>query len=44
MFDEWLENMDNGKTNGVVFLDNKKVFDSINYRILINEWMNNAWG
>ena len=30
MCDEWLENMDNGKLNGVVFLDIKKAFDSMN--------------
>ena len=34
MCDEWLENMDNGKLNGVVF---KKAFDSINHRILLNK-------
>ena len=28
MCDEWLENMDNGKSNGVIFLDIKKAFDS----------------
>lgn len=37
MCDEWLENMDNGKLNGVVFLDIKKVFDSINHSILLNK-------
>ena len=36
MCDEWLENMDNGKLNGVVFLDIKKAFDSINNHILLN--------
>ena len=35
MCDEWLENMDNGKLNGVVFLDIKKAFDSINHHILL---------
>ncbi|CAB3986869.1 Hypothetical predicted protein [Paramuricea clavata] len=37
MCDEWLENMDNGKLNGVVFIDIKKAFDSINHRILLNK-------
>jgi len=36
MCDEWLENMDNGKLNGVIFLDIKKAFDSINHEILLN--------
>jgi hypothetical protein len=30
MWDQWLENMDNGMLNGVVFLDIRKAFDSIN--------------
>ena len=34
---EWLENMDNGKLNGVIFLDVKKAFDSINHNILLNK-------
>ena len=37
MCDEWLENMDNGKLNGVIFLDIKKAFDSINHGILLNK-------
>ena len=37
MCDQWLENMDNGKLNGVVFLDIKKAFDSINHHILLNK-------
>ncbi len=43
MCDEWLENMDNGKLNGVVFIDIKKAFDSINHRILLNK-MNEEFG
>ena len=43
MCDEWLENMDNGKLNGVVFLDIKKAFDSINHHILLNK-MNEQFG
>ena len=43
MGDEWLENMDNGKLNGVVFLDIKKAFDSINHHILLNK-MNEQFG
>ena len=43
MCDEWLENMDNGKLNGVVFLDIKKAFDSINHYILLNK-MNDQFG
>ncbi len=43
MCDEWLENMDNGKLNGVVFIDIKKAFDSINHRIMLNK-MNEQFG
>ncbi|CAB3977575.1 Hypothetical predicted protein [Paramuricea clavata] len=43
MGDEWLENMDNGKLNGVVFIDIKNAFDSINHRILLNK-MNEQFG
>ena len=37
MCDRCLENMDNGKLNGVIFLDIKKAFDSINHGILLNK-------
>ena len=37
------ENTDNGKLNGVVFLDIKTAFDSINHVILINK-MNENFG
>lgn len=40
MCDEWLENMGDGKLNGVLFLDIKKAFDSIYHDILITK-MNN---
>lgn len=35
MCDEWLENMDNGKLNGVIFLDIEKAFDLINHGIFL---------
>ena len=37
MSDEWLGNMDNGKLNGLIFRDIKKLFDSINHGILLNK-------
>mgnify|MGYP002804087767 CR=1 FL=1 len=43
MCDEWLENMDNGKLNGVMFLDIKKAFYFINHHILLNR-MNEKFG
>ena len=43
MFDEWLENMDDGKLTGVVFLDIQKAFDSINHNILLKK-MNDYFG
>ena len=33
----WLENMDNGKLTGVVFLDIRKAFDSIDHKILLKK-------
>lgn len=43
MYDEWLENMDNGTLKGVIFLDIKKTFDSVNHDILITK-MNKNFG
>ena len=34
MCDNWYENMDNGKLTGVVFIDIRKAFDSIDHAIL----------
>jgi hypothetical protein len=33
--DEWLFNMDKGLSNGVLFLDLKKTFDTVDYKILL---------
>ena len=43
MCDEWLDNMDNGKLTGVIFLDIRKAFDSINHDILLKK-INNHFG
>ncbi len=40
MCDDLLENMDNGKINCVVFLDVRKAFDCINYKILLEKLLN----
>ena len=37
MCDEWLENMDNGILNDVIFLVIKTASDSINHGILLNK-------
>ena len=34
---EWLENMDKGLMNGVLFLDLKKAFDTVNHEILLHK-------
>ena len=37
MCDNWYENMDNGKLTGVVFIDIRKAFDSIDHEILLEK-------
>ena len=43
MCDHWLENLDNAELNGIVSIDIKKAFDSINHSILLNK-MNEQFG
>ena len=43
MCDHWLENLDNGEINGIVSIDIKKAFDSINHPILLTK-MNEQFG
>ena len=43
MCDQLLENIDNGKLNGVVFFDIRKAFDSINHKVLMKK-MNDQFG
>ena len=35
MCDEFYQNLDNGKLNGVVFLDIRKTFDSVDHKIIL---------
>ncbi len=41
--DHWLENMDNGMLNGIVFLDIRKAFDSIDHSILLKKMNEQFW-
>jgi sarcosine oxidase/L-pipecolate oxidase len=43
MCDAWYENMDNGELNGVVFIDIRKAFDSINHNILLRKSERSIW-
>ena len=37
MCDDWLDNMDKGRLTGVVFLDIRKAFDSVDHSILLEK-------
>ncbi len=34
MSESWFENMDNGELTGLISVDNRKAFDSIDHKIL----------
>jgi retron-type reverse transcriptase len=44
MCDAWYENMDNVELNGVVFIDIRKAFDSINHNILLRKMKEEQFG
>jgi hypothetical protein len=35
--DQWYTNMDNGLINGIMFIDLKKAFDTIDHNILLKQ-------
>ncbi len=37
MTDEWLSNIDSGNVTGLIYIDLRKAFDTVNHRIMIQK-------
>ncbi len=37
MTDDWLSNIDSGNVTGLIYIDVRKAFDTVNHRIMIQK-------